>query len=172
MNRQPVLEGQRVRLRPMTEADREPLYQVARDPLLWEQHPAADRWKPEVFGPFFEEGLHSGGALVVIERASDWVIGSSSLRPTPLDPAALEIGWTYLARDFWGGTINREVKRLMLVHALESVPRVLFRVGESNWRSRKAMEKIGGALTEMEEVFERGGRMVRHVVYEITRAGF
>lgn len=159
-------------LRPMVEADREPLFRVASDPLLWEQHPAPDRWKPEVFAPFFDEGLHSGGALVVVERASGRIIGCSSIRPTPLDRSAVEIGWTYLAREFWGGSINREVKRLMLAHALASVPRVLFRVGESNWRSRKAMEKIGGSLTGIEEQIERGGRMVRHVVYEITRNSF
>ena len=172
MERQPILEGQRVILRPMTEADREALFRVASDPLLWEQHPAPDRWKPEVFGALFDEGLHSGGALAVLERASGRIIGSSSLRRTPLDPAAAEIGWTYLAREFWGGTINREVKRLLLAHALASVPRVLFRVGESNWRSRKALEKIGANLTELEERIERGGRMVRHVVYEITRDSF
>lgn len=172
MDRQPVLEGQRVILRPMTEADREPLYQVAGDPLLWEQHPVHHRWKPEVFRAFFDEGLHAGGALVVVERASGRIIGSSQFRPTRHDPEAVEIGWTFLAREFWGGNTNRELKRLMLSHALASVPRVLFRVGESNWRSRKAMEKIGGALTDIVEQLEHGGANMRHVVYQITRESF
>ena len=35
----------------------EALYEVARDPLIWEQHPAQDRWRPEVFSAFFEDGL-------------------------------------------------------------------------------------------------------------------
>lgn len=172
MDRQPVLEGQRVILRPLTEADREPLYRVASDPLLWEQHPANDRWKPEVFRAYFDEGLNAGGALAVAERASGRIIGSSQYRPTRHDPDAIEIGWTFIAREFWGGAINREVKRLMLRHALASVPRVLFRVGESNWRSRKAMEKIGGGLTDMVEQPEHGTTATRHVIYEITRDSF
>lgn len=172
MDRQPVLEGERLRLRPLASDDRDALFRVASDPLLWEQHPINDRWQPDVFGTFFDDGLRNGGALVVIERASGRIIGSSQYRPTSFDPEAIEIGWTYLAREYWGGAFNRELKRLMLVHALASVPRVLFRVGSANWRSRKAMEKIGGALTDMVEDGEYNGRFVQHIVYEITRKGF
>lgn len=172
MDRQPVLEGERLRLRPLASDDWDALFQVASDPLLWEQHPINDRWQPEVFGPFFEDGLNNAGALAVTDRASGRIIGSSQYRPTPFDPDAIEIGWTYLAREYWGGAFNRELKRLMLAHALTSVPRVLFRVGSANWRSRKAMEKIGGVLTDMVEDGEYKGRFVQHVVYEITRKGF
>ncbi|HSM54347.1 MAG TPA: GNAT family N-acetyltransferase, partial [Erythrobacter sp.] len=105
-------------------------------------------------------------------RENGRIIGSSQYRPTTFDPEAIEIGWTSLAREYWGGAFNRELKRLMLDHALASVPRVLFRVGSANWRSRKAMEKIGGALTDMVEDGEYKGRLVQNVVYEITRKGF
>lgn len=172
MDRQPRLEGSRITLRPMAGADRDALYQIAHDPLLWEQHPVSERWKPDVFSTFFDEGLASGGALVAVERGSDRVIGSSQYRPIALDPQAIEIGWSYLARGLWGSGINAEIKRLMLAHALASVPRVLFRVGEANWRSRKAMEKIGGKLTDMVEETEHGGQILRHVVFEITRESF
>lgn len=56
----------------------------------------------------------------------------------------VEIGWTFLARDYWGGTYNREMKRLMLEHAFRFVDRVFFNVGATNYRSQRAMEKIGG----------------------------
>ena len=59
-----------------------------------------------------------------------------------------------------------------LSHALESVARVDFRVGEDNWRSRKAMEKIGGRLSSRRGVVEHDGRCITHIVYEITRASF
>ncbi len=172
MNRQPTLVGERVELRPLRESDREALFAVAGDPLVWEQHPVGDRWKPEVFGPFFDEALGNGGGLIAIDRMTGRVAGSSQFRPTLHDPDAVEIGWTYLAREYWGGGFNREMKQLMLRQALASVPRVLFRVGDTNWRSRKAMEKIGGVLTDITEQSEYRGEPLRHVVYEITRESF
>ena len=172
MDRQPILEGERLRLRPLVAADREALFAVASDRLLWEQHPAHDRWQPEIFGRFFDEALREGGALVVVINDNERIVGSSQFRACPIAPSETEIGWTFLARDQWGGATNREMKRLMLGHALASVPRVLFRIGDTNWRSRKAMEKIGGKLTDMEERGSYLGMPIRHVVYEITREGF
>ena len=39
MNLQPILENENVKLLPLQEDDFEVLYQVASDPLIWEQHP-------------------------------------------------------------------------------------------------------------------------------------
>jgi RimJ/RimL family protein N-acetyltransferase len=64
------------------------------------------------------------------------------------------------------------MKRAMLAHALASVERVSFRVGETNGRSRRAMEKIGGRLTDRVDINELPAGPVRHVIYEIDRAGF
>jgi hypothetical protein len=49
---------------------------------------------------------------------------------------------------------------------------VWFRVGDANWRSRRAMEKIGGRLTERTESIEMASGPVVHVIYEIDRASF
>ena len=51
--------------------------------------------------------------------------------------------WTFLARKYWGGRYNAEMKRLLLNHAFTFVQNVVFYVGEKNIRSQKAMEKIG-----------------------------
>jgi len=45
MNRQPTLRGELLELRPLRAADFEPLFAVAADPLVWEQHPEHDRWR-------------------------------------------------------------------------------------------------------------------------------
>src|SRR5829696_301114 len=125
MNRQPVLEGERLILRPLTEADWEPLYAVAADRKLWEVHPAHDRWQEPVFRAFFDDALAKGGALVVIDKRTDAIIGSSRFQNfREEDGGSVEIGWTFLARAYWGGDYNRELKRLMLAHALKSVERV------------------------------------------------
>jgi RimJ/RimL family protein N-acetyltransferase len=172
MDRQPVLEGERLVLRPLRPDDWDALYAAASDPLVWELHPAHDRWKEDVFRAYFADALAQGGALVVIDRANGQVIGSSRMQAhDPADGGSVEIGWTFLARSHWGGVTNREMKRLMLGHALRFVERVVFRVGETNWRSRRAMEKIGGRLSARDGgVVETVSGPVRHVVYEIDRA--
>ena len=86
-------------------------------------------------------------------------------------PGEMEIGWTFLARSYWGGAMNRELKRMMLAHAFRFVPRVIFVVGERNLRSRRAMEKIGARLTER-IIDVPGSPQGRHVVYAIDREGF
>ena len=173
MNRQPVLEGERLLLRPLTEGDWDALYAVASDRELWARHPSHDRWQEPVFRAFFDDALAQGGAMAIVDKASGQVIGSSRFQYSDrgLGPA-LEIGWSFLARDYWGTGYNAEFKRLMLEHALQHVDRVVFRVGADNLISRKAMLNIGGRLTGETFVEERVGRPVEHVVYEITRESF
>ena len=173
MDRQPVLEGERLILRPLRESDWDALYAVASDRLLWANHPSHDRWQEPVFRAFFDDALAKGGALAIVDRASGTVIGSSRFQWSERgDSGALEIGWSFLARPYWGLGYNAEFKRLMLEHAFRYVDRVVFRVGADNVISRKAMANIGGRLTGETFVEERVGVPVDHVVYEITRAGF
>ena len=58
----------------------------------------------------------------------------------------IEIGWTFLRREFWGGHYNRELKALMVNHAFQFVDRVVFRVGADNLRSQKALQKLGAKI--------------------------
>jgi N-acetyltransferase len=173
MDRQPVLEGDRLLLRPLAPDDWDDLYAVASDPLIWAVHPAHDRWQEPVFRAFFEDALAKGGALVVIDRDSGKIIGSSRYQGyEPAEGGSVEIGWTFLARSHWGGSHNRELKRLMLAHALDYVERANFIVGAENLRSRRAMEKIGGRLTPHQEFRILAGVEVPHVRFEITRDAF
>lgn len=169
MDLQPTLEGPRLRLRPLRAEDREPLYAAAADPLIWEVHPESERWKRPVFDAFFDKGLAGGAAFAVLDKATGAVIGTS--RYYDFDPAARRaaIGYTFLARAYWGGSYNRELKTLMLDHAFKHVDAVLFHVGEHNLRSRRAMEKIGGVLVGRLERVRPDGRPDPTVVYEIRR---
>ena len=173
MDRQPVLVGERLLLRPLTPGDWEALYAVASDRELWALHPSHDRWQEPVFREFFENALARGGALAIIDKSTGAVIGSSRFQDH--DPAGcgqVEIGWSFLARSYWGLGYNAEFKRLMLEHAFRSVERVVFRVGADNVISRKAMARIGGKLTGETFVAERAGRAVEHVIYAISREDF
>ena len=147
------------------------MFAVARDPLIWAKHPAWDRYQEPVFRAYFDDALASRGGLTVIDKLSDQIIGASRFVGFP-EADEVEIGWTFLSRDYWGGAVNRQMKRLMLAHALASFPRAVFRVGETNVISRRAMEKIGGVLTDRTECIVRGGVPITHVIYEIDRVAF
>ena len=139
---QPTLRGPTLRVRPLTPEDFDALFAVARDPLIWEQHPQPDRHRPDAFRQFFDDAMASGAALVV-ETDGGEVFGSSRYHGYDEERSEVEIGWTFLARAFWGETTNRELKTLMLDHAFRSVRRVVFRVGPGNIRSQRAVEKLG-----------------------------
>jgi len=164
---QPHLIGDLVELRPLRPTDWDALFAVASDPLIWEQHPARDRYQLEVFRVFFLEALASGGAFVVVDRTTRRIIGSS--RYFGYEPAKreLEIGWTFLARPYWGGRYNAAMKRLMLDHAFTFVDRVIFLVGTDNLRSRKALEKIGAVIVEQRQKTDPDGLVLEQVVYAI-----
>lgn len=142
---QPTLKGALVTLRPLRPDDFRELYAVASDPLIWEQHPARDRYKEEVFRAFFDEALASGGAFAVLDAADGRMIGSSRYFGYDAERSEVEIGWTFLARAYWGGRHNGEMKRLMLDHAFRFVKTVVFLVGPDNLRSQLALLKIGAA---------------------------
>ena len=165
---QPHLIGELIEVRPLASDDWEGLFAVASDPLIWEQHPANDRWREEVFREFFREALETGSAFVVIDRETGRIIGSSRYFGFDSSESVVEIGWTFLARAYWGGKYNGELKRLMLDHAFRFVERVLFVIGVTNFRSQKAVEKIGGVrVGRREKVVPRG--IVGSFVYEIRR---
>ncbi len=169
---QPTLIGPTLELRPTVPADWDALFAVAADPAIWALHPAHDRWQEPVFRRYFDDALASGGGLTIRERAlkgptGGRVIGASRYREDAAEPGKCEIGWTFLARDHWGGAANREVKRLMIGHILQHYDAATFMIGEENIRSRRAMEKIGGRLTDRREKRVLGGVEQGHVVYQI-----
>ena len=165
---QPCLTGDVLELRPLCADDFRDLYTVAADPLIWEQHPSKDRYQEEVFKVFFREALESRGALIALDRQDRRVIGSSRFHGYDEAKSEIEIGWTFLARSHWGGPYNREMKRLMLRHAFRFVNRVIFLVGPDNFRSQRAVEKIGGVRAGSR--LDGSGRA--SLVYRIEASGF
>jgi N-acetyltransferase len=163
-DRQPVLVGALLELRPLRPGDFEELFRVASDPLIWEQHPERDRYQEATFRVFFDEALASGGALVALDRVTGQIIGSSRYHGYDAEHSVIEIGWSFLARAYWGGRYNGEMKRLMVEHAFRSVRRVIFIIGPENRRSQRAVEKIGGMRAGA--TVDAQGR--ERVVYELT----
>jgi RimJ/RimL family protein N-acetyltransferase len=148
MDLQPTMTGKLLRLRPLASGDFEALYASASDPLVWEQHPESSRYQRDVFRKFFDGAMASKGAFAILDASTGEIIGSSRYYDFAEDRREVAIGFTFLARKFWGGVYNRELKSLMLSHAFKSVDSVIFHVGARNFRSQKALEKIGAALAE------------------------
>lgn len=165
---QPTLIGERVIVRPVQASDWDGLFAAASDPKIWEQHPESDRYTENVFKRYFDGAMASGSAFALVDKTSGRIIGSSRYWGYDEDTREIEIGWTFLARDYWGGAYNAEIKQLMLAHAFSFVDCVIFWIGANNLRSRRATEKIGGKLRD--GIHDRGGAGADpHVVYEIRR---
>jgi RimJ/RimL family protein N-acetyltransferase len=164
---QPELRGKLLHLRPLKADDFEALYKCASDPLIWEVHPQPTRYQRPVFQEYFNGAMKSGGALAALDANTHEIIGSSRFYNFDSNKSSIVIGYTFLARKYWGGEYNREMKFAMLNHAFKFVDTAIFQVGENNLRSRRAMEKIGGQLVRA-AVLDG----INHVIFEIKKEKF
>ncbi len=163
----PNLEGATIRLRPLVAGDFEALHAAAADPLIWEQHPDPLRYQRDVFMSNVFEGALKQGALVIEDKATGLVIGTSRFYHWQPETREVAIGFTFLARSHWGGSTNGELKALMLAHAFQRADTVWFHIAVDNWRSRKAMEKIGGRFDHAEDMVVNGRPPVTTALYRI-----
>ncbi len=140
---QPFLKNDVVALRPLDQLDFDALYGIVSDPLIWAQHQNKDRYTLKNFTAFFNESIASNGALVILDAKTEKIIGSSRFNIINESMSAIEIGWSFLGRAYWGGHYNRVFKTLMVNHALQHKKHVIFYVNLKNYRSQRAMEKLG-----------------------------
>lgn len=169
MNLQPILENGNIKLLSLKSDDFERLFAVASDPKIWEQHPNADRYKREVFKTFFEGALESSGAFLIIDKESGEVAGSSRYYNFDKSDDSIFIGYTFYGTKFWGSKLNSQVKKLMLDYIFEYVDLVKFHVGKKNYRSQKAMEKLGAELHREITVAYHGEPNRDNLEYWITK---
>ncbi|MFK8054750.1 MAG: GNAT family N-acetyltransferase [Saprospiraceae bacterium] len=169
MDLQPTLKNDLLLLRPLAPDDLDALHAAANDPLMWDQHPDK-RNDRSVFEKFFEGALESKGALVVVHRNSNTIIGTSRYYMYDGFPDGVEIGWTFLSRQHWGGMYNKMMKKLMITHALKSLSSVYLFVDQDNYRSQKATQKIGARPFTHEEIGLHPVTRSTNVSYIITKA--
>jgi RimJ/RimL family protein N-acetyltransferase len=143
MNLQPVLSNHLITLKPITINDFNALFAVAQDPQIWEQHPDNLRYQKEVFQKYFDSAIESKGAFLIIDNATQEIIGSSRYYELDMAAKQIAIGFTFIAKKYWGTSYNKQLKKLMIAYAFEFVDAVLFYIGKNNIRSQKAIQKIG-----------------------------
>jgi RimJ/RimL family protein N-acetyltransferase len=167
-----TLEGQHVRLEPLSAEHHAQLCEVGLDQELW-------RWTtvqlgtPEEMRAYMETALReqaAGTALpfATVERSSGRAIGSTRFGNVDAPNARVEIGWTWIGRPWQRTAVNTEAKYLMLRHAFENwrCNRVELKTDSLNARSRAAILRLG-ALEEgtlRNHMISHTGRL-RHSVY-------
>jgi RimJ/RimL family protein N-acetyltransferase len=161
---QPVLEGQHVRLEPLSEAHVDGLFGIGQRQEDWAYMPTgafasredAEQWVQQALDLALTR-LHY--TYVLVEPASGALMGSTRyLNMRPRDHG-LEIGYTWLGRDYQRTAVNTEAKYLLLRHAFEVLGaiRVELKTDARNQRSQKAIERLGA---------QKEGQLRRHMVVQ------
>ncbi|MEU6118163.1 GNAT family protein [Streptomyces sp. NPDC047117] len=173
-----VLENEHVLLRPVAETDREAVRAVAMDPDIWRYFVSAVETDAD-FEKFFDTCLADQAAgrrvvHIITDKATGRVAGSMSYGNIAEADARVEIGWSWLGRDFRGQGINRWAKYLLLEHAFEKLgaERVEFKTDILNTQARRGLRNIGaveeGTLRSYN--FMPGGRRRDAIFYSVLRA--
>ncbi|MFF5019655.1 GNAT family N-acetyltransferase [Streptomyces sp. NPDC001165] len=173
-----VLENEHVVLTPITEADREGIRAVALDPDIWRYFTVVVGNDADFEG-FFDSNLaeHAAGrraVYVIKDKKSGRIAGSMSLLSFAEKDRRLEIGASWLGRDFRGQGINHWAKFLLLQHCFEvlEAERVEFKTDILNEQARKGLRNIGateeGTLRSFN--YMPGGRRRDAIFYSILKA--
>lgn len=167
-----ILEGQHVRLEPLRLEHHARLCEVGLDEELWRWTTTLIR-TPLEMRAYMETALEDEAAGVslpfaTIEKASGRVVGSTRYGNIDRANRRVEIGWTWVGRDWQRTFVNTEAKYLMLRHAFETLNclRVEFKTDSLNERSRNAILRLGAKLegTFRNHMIAYNGR-IRHSVF-------
>ncbi|MEO6902513.1 MAG: GNAT family N-acetyltransferase [Bacteroidia bacterium] len=144
-----ILRGQEIRLIPLEKDHLEELYLAASDRELWQLVPTdcSDKKKFETAYNFALTEREKGNQypFVIFHNQTKKIIGSTRLFDIYPTDKKIEIGWTWIIKNYWGTTVNLECKLLLLTFCFEILKtvRVQLKTRDTNIRSRKAIEKIG-----------------------------
>lgn len=163
------LQNEWITLIPLQENDFEALYQVANDELLWEQHPNKLRYQRAVFQNFFQGAIESKGAFFIRDTQTNEPVGSSRFYDYDEKDNSILIGYTFIARKYWGKGYNKALKKLMIDYAFQYVDTIYFHIGAHNIRSQKAIEKIGAIKVDEIEVTYYGEDSKLNYIYRINK---
>ncbi|RPI16035.1 MAG: N-acetyltransferase [Ignavibacteriae bacterium] len=172
-----ILENERVLLRPLQPDDILQFSKIAFEPEIWAyltnlirneedlnlliEQTAADKKRGFRY-PFTIEDKFSAN-----------IAGSTSYGNISPQDNRLEIGWTWLGKDFMGTGLNNNCKYLLLQYAFENLgcERVEFKTDVLNKRSRQALKKIGAAEEGIlrSHMLMHGGRRRDSVYYSILK---
>ena len=144
------LENNSVKLSPLDWKHFDSLFSVMTD------YPDLLKYSPQKFGTkeLLKKYMHNALSqkesglrypFVIFDKLRNSYAGSTSYGNISNTDLRLEIGWTWIGRDFQRTGLNRHCKFLLLKYAFEDLQfeRVEFKTDSRNLQSRKAIEAIG-----------------------------
>lgn len=149
--KQIVLENNRVRLEPLDKSKHYSLLLALsqKDPTLLQYSPSPFG-TPELMDKYFaiydrDFAAQTRYAFAIFDKQFQQYAGSTSCGNVSNHNQKLEIGWTWLSKEFQGTGLNKNCKYLLLKFAFEKLgfERVELKTDERNEQSKKAIKKIG-----------------------------
>lgn len=144
-----TLENDVVLLRRLRLDDKDGYARIAYDPEIWTYF-VSTITNEESLNAFIEQAIHDSLAGVrvvfsIIEKKSGRIAGSTAYGNLAPRDRRLEIGWSWLGREFRGTPVNRATKGLLLEYAFTALgcERVEFKTDVLNVRARRGLESIG-----------------------------
>jgi RimJ/RimL family protein N-acetyltransferase len=144
-----VLQTEKILLRPLVSADYEAFEKLTSDPSVWIYFTYDLSVKTDlrdwVDNALNEMRNKTRLAFTIIEKSTERPIGSTSFGNISYRDRRIEIGWTWISKDWQGTGVNNQIKYLMLKYAFEikNFERVEFKTDVLNIPARKAFQRIG-----------------------------
>jgi RimJ/RimL family protein N-acetyltransferase len=172
-----TLENEHVLLRPIVAEDRTSLCALAMDPAIWRYFVTTIQTDAD-FDAFFDATMADQEAARrvayhITDKRTRRAAGSMSFCNMAEPDGRIEIGWSWLGREFQGQGINGWAKYLMLEHAFERMraERVEFKTDALNVQARRGLRNIGATEEGTLRSFNPmpGGRRRDAVFYSVLR---
>ena len=167
-----TLQGNVVRLEPLTIEHVGALAEVGLEPELWKWIPfpvtTEDKMRAYVQEALLQRDRGTALPFVILDQVTNQVIGCTRFGNIEKLHHRVEIGWTWVIPAYQRTKANTETKLLLLTHAFETwgVNRVELKTDALNSKSRNAILRIGATEegTFRHHMITESGR-VRDTVY-------
>lgn len=169
INLTPTLEDSKVFIRKLVEDDYYELFKIAEDSILWEYHPVKGYTKVG-YHEFFYDAI-TKGALLIIDKKSRKIIGTTRFYNYNKIESSIVIGHTFISRDYWGTGYNGRIKNLLLNFIFNFITKVIFYIAENNIRSRKAIEKFQVSIDGI-VIRNYGNKKIKCIIYTLEKGNF
>lgn len=159
-----ILHSDNFTLRPLSIMDLEALYKLTGDFEMWTYF-TSDLSDFNVLTEWVKDAIEEARqnkrvAFVSLDKKTGSVIGSTSFGNISIRDKRIEIGWTWISKEYQGKGANREIKTAMLEYCFENLnfERVEFKTDVLNLPARKALLKLGA----IEEGILRSHTLMTH----------
>lgn len=143
------LEGNLVRLIPLSLSHKNALVEAASDGELWNlwftSVPSQEKIDDYLAFAFSEQEENRALLFAIIDKKTDKIVGSTRFCNVVESNKRVEIGYTWYSKSYQRTGINTECKYLLLKYAFENLKciAVEFRTSWYNQASRKAILRLG-----------------------------